>query len=99
MAVAAKHSLYLKNVSSWSAVFGLPPCWENHCSPKTYNHVAFKIDEADFDDYLHRIKALGLEVKSGRQRVEGEARSMYFYDCDNHLFELHTGTLLERLIL
>jgi hypothetical protein len=29
-------------------------------------------------------------------RVEGEGRSLHFYD-DNHLFELHTGTLEERL--
>jgi hypothetical protein len=33
----------------------------------------------------------------GRKRVEGEARSTYFYDYDNHLFELHTGTLRERI--
>ncbi len=32
-----------------------------------------------------------------RSRVESEGRSIYFYDYDNHLFELHTGTLEERL--
>ena len=36
-------------------------------------------------------------VKPTRPRVEGEGRSLYFYDFDNHLFELHTGTLEERL--
>ena len=26
-----------------------------------------------------------------------EGQSLYFYDCDNHLFELHSGTLDESL--
>ncbi len=64
---------------------------------RTYNHVAFKIDDADYDACLARIRALGLDVREGRPRVEGEGRSIYFHDYDNHLFELHTGTLQERL--
>jgi len=64
---------------------------------RSYNHVAFKIDEADYDDCLARIRSLGLEMREGRPRVEGEGRSIYFYDHDNHLFELHTGTLEQRL--
>jgi fosfomycin resistance protein FosX len=38
-----------------------------------------------------------LKVREGRPRVEGEGRSIYFYDHDNHLIELHSGTLKERL--
>jgi fosfomycin resistance protein FosX len=64
---------------------------------RTYNHIAFKIDEADFDLCTQRIKALGLDMRPPRPRVEGEGRSIYFYDDDNHMFELHTGTLAERL--
>jgi fosfomycin resistance protein FosX len=64
---------------------------------RTYNHVAFKIADADYDDCLARIRTLGLELREGRSRVEGEGRSIYFYDHDNHLFELHTGTLEQRL--
>lgn len=64
---------------------------------KTYNHVAFKIEESEYDNYLEKINALGLEIKEGRQRVAGEANSIYFYDFDHHLFELHTGSLEERL--
>ncbi|NEQ27492.1 MAG: FosX/FosE/FosI family fosfomycin resistance thiol transferase [Microcoleus sp. SIO2G3] len=66
-------------------------------SEKTYNHVAFKIAEQDFDQYLHRIESIEIEVHQGRSRVAGEGRSLYFYDQDNHLFELHTGTLEQRL--
>ena len=66
-------------------------------SERSYNHIAFKVSDSEFDEYVSRIKQLGLEVKPGRERVEGEFRSIYFYDYDNHLFELHTGTLQERL--
>ena len=64
---------------------------------RSYNHVAFKIDDAEFETYQARIEALGLEILPPRKRVPGEGRSIYFYDEDNHLFELHTGTLAERL--
>jgi catechol 2,3-dioxygenase-like lactoylglutathione lyase family enzyme len=46
---------------------------------------------------LARVRSSGLEVREGRPRVEGEGRSIYFYDDDNHLFEFHSGTLEERL--
>jgi fosfomycin resistance protein FosX len=64
---------------------------------RTYNHVAFKIADAEYENYLQRVRKLGLEVREGRSRVPGEGRSIYFYDDDNHMFELHTGTLEERL--
>ena len=63
----------------------------------TYNHIAFKISEADFETYESRIRRMGVDVKPPRPRVEGEGRSLYFYDFDNHLFEIHTGTLSQRL--
>ena len=64
---------------------------------RSYNHVAFKIEEDEFDQRLNEIERLGLDVKPPRPRIEGEGRSIYFYDNDNHLFELHTGTLDMRL--
>ena len=66
-------------------------------SERTYNHVAFKIRDEDVDIYLERIRSLGRDMMPPRSRVEGEGRSIYFHDADNHLFELHTGTLAERL--
>ncbi len=68
-------------------------------SERSYNHIAFKVPEAEFDEYVLKVKQLGVEIKAGRNRTEGESRSIYFYDYDNHLFELHTGTLAERLTL
>ena len=59
--------------------------------------VAFAIDEAHVEHDRGRIMALGLDLREGRSRIAGEGRSLYFHDRDNHLFELHTGTLRERL--
>jgi len=66
-------------------------------SDQTYNHVAFKISENSFEKFAQRVKASGVEFRTSRPRISGEGRSLYFYDYDNHLFELHTGTLNQRL--
>lgn len=64
---------------------------------RSYNHVAFKVRDEDLDEAASRLVALGLEVRPPRPRVAGEGRSVYLYDWDNHLIELHSGTLAERL--
>ena len=66
-------------------------------SGKTYNHVAFKVSADDLPRYRTAIEKLGLSIREPRPRVDGEGQSLYFYDFDNHLFELHTGTLTDRL--
>ena len=64
---------------------------------RSYRHLAFKVDEKDLHKYEERLRAIGVEIKSSRERVAGEGQSLYFYDFDNHLFELHAGTLEKRL--
>lgn len=66
-------------------------------SEKSYNHIALNISENDFDRYATIIKEIGLETIQDRKRITGEGKSLYFYDYDNHLFELHAGSLEERL--
>ncbi|WP_138502937.1 FosX/FosE/FosI family fosfomycin resistance hydrolase [Nostoc sp. PA-18-2419] len=87
----SKEKFFLIN-NLWVAIMEGEPLLE-----KTYNHLALKIAEQDYELYAARVKTLGVEVNEGRTRVEGEGRSLYFYDYDNHLFELHTGTLNQRL--
>jgi catechol 2,3-dioxygenase-like lactoylglutathione lyase family enzyme len=69
----------------------------NPLAEQTYNHVAFKVPHDDLPRYRAAIENLGLPIREPRPRVEGEGQSLYFYDFDNHLFELHTATLAERL--
>lgn len=64
---------------------------------RSYNHIAFYVDESKLPDYESKIEKYGLEILPGRSRDEREGQSIYFYDYDNHLFELHTGTLESRL--
>jgi len=66
-------------------------------SEKTYNHVALKISNKIFKEYEIRLRKYGVGFRTSRPRVPGEGLSLYFYDHDNHLFELHTGTLEQRL--
>jgi catechol 2,3-dioxygenase-like lactoylglutathione lyase family enzyme len=74
-----------------AAMEGEPP------SERTYRHLAFKIASEDLPEFEQKLRVLGVEVRPPRPRVEGEGESLYFYDFDNHLFELHTGTLEQRL--
>jgi catechol 2,3-dioxygenase-like lactoylglutathione lyase family enzyme len=87
----SKEKFFLIN-GIWVAIMQGEPV-----SQRTYNHVAFKIADSDLEKYRERIKSLSVEFREGRNRVEGEGSSLYFYDYDNHLFELHTGTLEQRL--
>ena len=64
---------------------------------RTCNHVAFKVSVEQLEKSKLAIEKLRLEFRESRPRVSGEGQSLYFHDYDNHLFELHTGTLEERL--
>lgn len=70
---------------------------EGEPTERSYRHVAFDVAGDSLQGYETRLRALGVEIRSARPRVEGEGESLYFYDYDNNLFELHNGTLERRL--
>ncbi len=64
---------------------------------RSYNHIAFQIEEGDIEYFEAKIQKLNLELIPSRPRAPQEGKSLYFYDYDNHLFEVHTGNLRARL--
>lgn len=82
---------FLQVANIWIAIM------EGEPVEKTYNHVAFQVSDKELDKFEAKVRSFGLTILPGRKREGAEGRSLYFYDYDNHLMELHTGDLNTRL--
>jgi len=59
-----------------------------------YTHVAFEIEQAEFDGMVKQLLAAGARPWKDN-RSEGD--SFYFLDPDGHKLEIHVGNLDTRL--
>ena len=65
----SKEKFFLIN-RLWIAIMEGEPLAE-----KTYNHVAFKVPEADFEKYAKHVQSLGVEILEGRSRIKEKGKS------------------------
>lgn len=63
----------------------------------SYTHIAFTIDESEFDEWYQWLKINEVNILEGRTRDLRDKKSIYFTDPDAHKLELQTGTLQDRL--
>lgn len=63
----------------------------------SYTHIAFSIDEEEFEPMYNKLVSYEVNILPGRIRSEKDKKSIYFTDPDGHKFEFHTGTLQERI--
>ncbi|GEN45050.1 FosM family fosfomycin resistance protein [Alkalibacillus haloalkaliphilus] len=94
--VKGKNTAYFDMNGIWIAL-NVEKNIPRHEIHESYTHIAFSIDETDFDLFYNKLKRLNVNILPGRERNKKDKKSIYFTDPDGHKLEFHTGTLKDRV--
>lgn len=63
----------------------------------SYTHIALSITEQDIPIWQEKLQKHQVRILPSRGRSTDEKDSIYFTDPDGHKFEVHTGTMMDRI--
>jgi catechol 2,3-dioxygenase-like lactoylglutathione lyase family enzyme len=81
------HETYVRLGRTWFVLVGA-----NVERSRTGDHIAFQVTQEVLESVTDRLRAMGLEFIIARSNT-----SLYFFDYDNHVFELDAGNLEAEL--
>ena len=76
--VKGRSSAYFELIGMWLALNEEKEIHRNEIS-HSYTHIAFSIEEVEFDEMYEKLKELNVNILSGRPRDERDRKSIYLY--------------------
>ncbi len=83
--VKGQNTAYFDLAGMWLALNVEKDIPRNECN--SYTHIAFSVDEKDFDTVYKNLESKHVNIISGRKRDVRDKKSVYFTDSEKYGFK------------